>query len=151
MSTTPSKIALVTGAGSGIGKACALALYAAGWSVVLAGRRADALDAVVASVVAEGSADRLLAVPTDVADPASVERLFAAAKARFGRLDLLFNNAGLGATAPLESLEIAKWKQVVDVNLTGSFLCTQQAFLIMKDQSPKGGRIINNGSISAHA
>src|SRR5216684_1513690 len=142
------KVALVTGGGSGIGKASALALAREGFAVVVAGRRPDPLNAVVAEI--EGLQGRALGVPTDVGDPASVEALFAATKAEFGRLDVLFNNAGFGAAAPIEDLEFAKWKAVVDTILTGSFLSTQQAFRIMKDQQPMGGRIINNGSISAH-
>ncbi len=149
MSTTP-RVALVTGAGSGIGRACALALHRAGYHVVLAGRRADALQETIAK--AEGQATRLLAVPTDVGDPASVKALFAKTKEAFGRLDVLFNNAGMGAPAvPMEDLSYEQWKAVVDVNLTGPFLCTQEAIRIMKSQSPQGGRIINNGSISAYA
>ena len=141
------KIALVTGAGTGIGKASAVALLADGWSVVLAGRRREPLDAVAAE-----ARERTLVVPTDVGDPKSVRDLFAQTKQRFGRLDLLFNNAGMGAPAvPLEDLTYEQWKAVLDANLTGSFLCTQEAFKIMKDQQPRGGRIINNGSISAHA
>jgi NAD(P)-dependent dehydrogenase (short-subunit alcohol dehydrogenase family) len=146
---TPSKIALVTGAGSGIGRASALALAGAGYGVVLAGRRPGELDAT-----AQAAPDpaMMLAVPTDVADPASVKALFAAVEARFGRLDVLFNNAGTGAPpVPLEDLDFEVWKRVVDVNLSGAFLCTQGAFKIMKAQDPRGGRIINNGSISAHA
>jgi NAD(P)-dependent dehydrogenase (short-subunit alcohol dehydrogenase family) len=141
------KIALVTGAGSGVGKASALALAKAGWTVVLAGRRKDALDA---TAVAAGGA-RTLAVPTDVTDPASVKALFARTKEAFGRLDLLFNNAGMGAPpVPMEDLTYEQWRKVVDTNLTGPFLCTQEAIRVMKAQQPKGGRIINNGSISAH-
>jgi NAD(P)-dependent dehydrogenase (short-subunit alcohol dehydrogenase family) len=145
----PSRIAIVTGAGSGIGRSSAEALHADGWSVVLAGRRADALDETMASC---GDADdRLLAVPTDVTAEQSVKNLFARAVERFGHLDLLFNNAGISAPAvPLEELTLAQWQQVVDINLTGMFLCLQQAFRQMKQQSPRGGRIINNGSISAH-
>ena len=144
------KVALVTGAGSGIGRASALALLSAGYSVVLAGRRADALEATLAR--AGELASNALAVPTDVADPAAVVRLFDRTRDRFGRLDLLFNNAGSGAPAvPMEELTYAQWQAVVDVNLTGVFLCTQQAFRLMKSQTPRGGRIINNGSISAHA
>ncbi len=142
------KVAVVTGAGSGIGKACSLALLDAGYIVVLAGRRREALESTVAE--AGDAADRLLAVPTDVGDASQVERLFAETKAAFGRLDLLFNNAGTGAPAVLlEELTAEQWQTVVDVNLTGSFLCTREAFKIMKDQDPQGGRIINNGSVSA--
>ncbi len=151
MTDTPTKVALVTGAGSGIGRACALALLRAGYHVVLAGRRAEALQQTVA---AAGAADalRLFAVPTDVCDEASVKALFDATQARYGRLDLLFNNAGSGAPpVPIDELTVAQWRSVVDVNLTGAFLCARQAFRLMKAQSPQGGRIINNGSISAHA
>jgi NAD(P)-dependent dehydrogenase (short-subunit alcohol dehydrogenase family) len=145
-----SRIAIVTGAGSGIGRACAIALLDAGYHVVLAGRRADALRQTVADAGAAGS--RALAVPTDVRDPASVKALFAATRDAHGRLDLLFNNAGTGAPpVPLDELGIDEWRNAVDVNLTGAFLCTQEAFRLMKNQSPRGGRIINNGSISAHA
>jgi NAD(P)-dependent dehydrogenase (short-subunit alcohol dehydrogenase family) len=144
-----TKIAIVTGAGTGVGRSAALALLKDGWSVALAGRRREPLEAVAAE---SGAAERTLVVPTDVAEPASVKALFAAVKARFGRLDLLFNNAGVNAPGvPLEDLPFEEWKRVVDINLTGMFLCTQEAFRIMKDQSPRGGRIINNGSISAHA
>ncbi len=147
--STPTKIALVTGAGSGIGRASALALAKAGYGVALAGRRAAELEAT-AQAAPDPAA--MLAVPTDVADPASVAALFAAVEARFGRLDVLFNNAGTGAPpVPLEDLDFEAWKRVVDVNLSGAFLCTQGAFRIMKAQDPRGGRIINNGSISAHA
>jgi NAD(P)-dependent dehydrogenase (short-subunit alcohol dehydrogenase family) len=145
-----SRIAIVTGAGSGIGRACAIALLDAGYHVVLAGRRADALRQTVADAGAAGS--RALAVPTDVRDPASVKALFAATRNAHGRLDLLFNNAGTGTPpVPLDELGIDEWRNAVDVNLTGAFLCTQEAFRLMKSQSPRGGRIINNGSISAHA
>jgi len=148
--TSSSKIAIVTGAGTGIGKHAALALLREGYSVVLAGRRKEFLDSAAEEGRASGS--RALVVPTDVGDPASVRALFAATKETFGRLDLLFNNAGLGAPpVPLEDLTYEQWKSVVDVNLTGAFLCTQEAFKIMKSQDPRGGRIINNGSISAHA
>jgi len=148
--TNPGKIALVTGSGSGIGRACAIALARAGFHVVLAGRRADALAQTIAQAGDLGA--RLLAVPTDVADPASVKALFETTRKTFGRLDVLFNNAGMGAPAiPLEELTVEQWKAVVDVNLTGPFLCTQEAFRIMKSQDPQGGRIINNGSISAYA
>jgi NAD(P)-dependent dehydrogenase (short-subunit alcohol dehydrogenase family) len=141
------KIAVVTGAGTGVGKAAALALSQEGFSVVLAGRRRELLDATAK----EAKGSRTLVVPTDVGDPASVKALFARAKEAFGRLDLLFNNAGVGAPpVPLEDLTYEQWKAVVDINLTGAFLCTQEAFKIMKSQEPRGGRIINNGSISAH-
>ena len=150
MTNPDIKVALVTGAGSGIGRATALALLAAGYGVVLAGRRADALQQTVAQAGALGS--NALAVPTDASDPAQVAALFEATRARFGRLDLLFNNAGTGAPAiPLDELSFEQWKTVVDINLTAVFLCTQQAFRMMKSQTPRGGRIINNGSISAHA
>jgi NAD(P)-dependent dehydrogenase (short-subunit alcohol dehydrogenase family) len=145
-----TKIALITGAGTGIGKASALALMRHGWSVVLAGRRKELLEDVAREGQSAGA--RSLVVPTDVADAASIRNLFARTKEAFGRLDLLFNNAGIGAPAvPMEDLPFEKWKAVVDTNLTGSFICTQEAIRIMKDQTPRGGRIINNGSISAHA
>jgi NAD(P)-dependent dehydrogenase (short-subunit alcohol dehydrogenase family) len=145
--TSPSKVAIVTGASSGIGKATALALLEDGYRVTLAGRRKDLLEQAAAA-----AADRALVVPTDVADPEAVRALFARTVEAFGRLDLLFNNAGTSAPGiPLEDLTYAQWKAVVDVNLTGVFLCTQEAFKIMKGQDPRGGRIINNGSISAHA
>jgi len=144
------KIAVVTGAGSGIGRCVALALAQNGYSVVLAGRRKDALEATAAE--AKRTNSQALAVPTDVRDPISVRALFEKTKEAFGRLDLLFNNAGIGDPAvPLEELTYEHWKSSVDTNLTGAFLCTQEAFKIMKDQQPRGGRIINNGSISAHA
>ncbi|HEY9566879.1 MAG TPA: SDR family oxidoreductase [Thalassobaculum sp.] len=144
------KVAIVTGAGSGIGRASAVALLHAGWKVALAGRRADTLKETVARAGDAGS--RALAVPTDVADPASVKALFDKTRAEFGRVDMVFNNAGLNAPGlPLEELTVEQWKAVVDVNLTGSFLCLAEAFRVMKAQSPRGGRIINNGSISAHA
>jgi len=145
--TTFQKIAVVTGAGSGIGKAVALALAGEGYAVVLAGRRHDALE----KAAAEGPAGAdMVPVPTDVTDPASVRALFDRTHARFGRLDLLFNNAGVGAPGvPLEDLTVEQWRAVVDTNLTGPFLCTQHAFRLMKAQTPMGGRIINNGSISA--
>jgi NAD(P)-dependent dehydrogenase (short-subunit alcohol dehydrogenase family) len=143
------KVAIVTGAGTGVGRAAALALMKAGYAVALAGRRKDKLDEVAAE--GAGAQGRSLAVPTDVADPASIKALFEAVKARFGRLDVLFNNAGIGAPAmPIEDLPLDKWRAVVDTNLTGPFVCTQEAFRIMKAQTPRGGRIINNGSISAH-
>jgi len=142
-------VAVVTGAGSGIGKACALALARAGYAVVLAGRREAALRQVVAQA---GGGERLLAVPTDVTVPAQVDALFAAAVQRFGRVDVLFNNAGISANGiAFEDLTYDTWRSVVDVNLNGMFLCAQGAFRAMKAQSPRGGRIINNGSISAHA
>ena len=144
------KVAIVTGAGSGIGRAAAVALLNDGYAVALAGRRAAALQETVDQSGAAGA--RALAVPTDVTDPAAVGALFAETKARFGRLDLLFNNAGTGAPAiPLEDLSVEQWRTVVDVNLTGMFLCIQEAFRIMKAQAPRGGRIINNGSVSAYA
>jgi NAD(P)-dependent dehydrogenase (short-subunit alcohol dehydrogenase family) len=144
---SPNKVALVTGAGSGIGKAVALALVQEGYAVVLAGRRKEMLEAT-----ANAAGARTLVVPTDVGQPASVRALFARTQETFGRLDLLFNNAGGGAPpVPLEDLTYEQWKAVVDANLTGAFLCTQEAFKIMKSQQPRGGRIINNGSISAHA
>jgi NAD(P)-dependent dehydrogenase (short-subunit alcohol dehydrogenase family) len=144
------KVALVTGAGSGVGKAAALALMKEGYAVTLAGRRKEALETTAQEGRATGAAS--LIVPTDVGDPAAVRALFAQAKERFGRLDLLFNNAGSGAPpVPLEELTYEQWMAVVNANLTGVFLCTQEAFKIMKSQDPRGGRIINNGSISAHA
>ena len=145
-----TKVAIVTGAGSGIGKAAALALLQHGYRVALAGRRREPLEQIAAA--AGDARNRALVVPTDVADPESVSALFARAKEAFGRLDVLFNNAGIGAPAvPLEDLTFDQWKKVVDINLTGMFLCTQEAFRLMKSQEPRGGRIINNGSISAHA
>ena len=142
-----SKVAIVTGAGSGVGKAAALALLADGYNVVLAGRRVEPLQEVIAQ---SGAGARGLAVSTDVSDPDSVQALFAAAVKAFGRVDVLFNNAGVNAPGiPLEDLTLAQWKNVVDINLTGMFLCIQQAFKTMKTQTPRGGRIINNGSISA--
>ena len=148
MDSSP-KVAIVTGAGSGIGKAVAVALAREGYSVVLAGRRKEALEAT-ALEVKQANAKALVA-PTDVADPASVRDLFAKTKDAFGRLDLLFNNAGVsGGAIPLEDLPYERWKAVVETNLTGAFLCTQEAFKLMKSQEPRGGRIINNGSISAH-
>ena len=144
-----SRTAIVTGAGSGIGRATALALLGDGYFVVLAGRRREAIAETVAQAGPVGP--RVLAVPTDVTDPNSVRALFDATMQAFGRLDLLFNNAGTGAPAvPLEDLTVEDWRRVVDVNLTGAFLCTREAFRIMKDQDPRGGRIINNGSLSAY-
>ena len=148
--TQARKVALVTGAGSGIGRAVAVTLLKNGFDTVLAGRRLDALEAT-AKLAADASSASLV-VTTDVGDPQSVDALFAKLDQRFGRLDLLFNNAGTGAPpVPLEDLSYAQWKSVVDANLTGAFLCTQGAFRLMKAQDPRGGRIINNGSISAHA
>jgi len=144
---TITRVALITGAGTGIGRAAALALAHDGFSVVLAGRNRDKLEATAAKTAA-----RTLVVPTDVCDPQSVAALFAQVKATFGRLDLLFNNAGVGAPAvPLEDLTYEQLRAVIDTNLTGCFLCAQEALRMMKAQAPRGGRIINNGSISAHA
>ena len=136
------RVAVVTGGGTGIGRAAGLALAREGWTVVLAGRRREPLEAAAPA----------LAVQADVRDPASVRALFEQVRSTFGRLDLLFNNAGIGAPGvPLEDLTLEQWQAVVDTNLTGAFLCTQEAFRLMKAQSPRGGRIVNNGSISAHA
>ncbi|HEY0878371.1 MAG TPA: SDR family oxidoreductase [Zeimonas sp.] len=147
---TRSRNAIVTGAGSGIGKASALALVRAGWNVALAGRRESLL--LEACAEAAGTPGRAIAVPTDVTDEASVRGLFARAVGEFGRLDLLFNNAGIGSPpASIDEVTLEQWRAVVDVNLTGMFLCTREAFRVMKTQSPRGGRIVNNGSISAHA
>ena len=148
--STPTRIAIVTGAGTGIGRAVAAGFLRDGYAVVLAGRRAALLEE---SIRASGaSRDRALAVPTDVTDPESVRRLFDATKETFGRLDVLFNNAGMNVPGvPLDQLGLDDWRAVVDVNLTGTFLCTQRAFALMKAQQPRGGRIINNGSISAHS
>jgi NAD(P)-dependent dehydrogenase (short-subunit alcohol dehydrogenase family) len=146
--TPHNKVAIVTGAGSGIGKAVALALLNDGYRVALAGRRRDPLQQTAEQ---SGKAARALVVPTDVSDPAAVQALFAAVKQGFGRLDLLFNNAGIFvAGLEIDQLPIEQWKAVVDINLTGAFLCAREAFRIMKTQEPRGGRIINNGSISAH-
>ena len=142
------KVAIVTGAGSGVGRAVGLVLLREGYHVALAGRRKDALEQVAGE--AGPARSRALVVPTDVRDPEAIRALFAQTKSAFGRLDLLFNNAGIGAAGLLEDLTVEQWKAVVDTNLTGSFLCTQEAFKIMKSQDPRGGRIINNGSISAH-
>ncbi len=148
MPSATAKVAIVTGAGSGIGRAVSLALLKAGWSVGLAGRRLELLEETAALA---GAGAPALPHVTDVADPPSVASLFDAVAARFGRLDLLFNNAGTGAPpVPLEELSFEHWKRVVDINLTGAFLCTQAAFRLMKAQDPRGGRIVNNGSISAH-
>jgi NAD(P)-dependent dehydrogenase (short-subunit alcohol dehydrogenase family) len=148
--TANGKVAIVTGAGSGIGRATAIALLEAGYLVVLAGRRREPLEQTAA--LAGPAAKAALVVPADVSDPGSVDAVFLATKSAFGRLDLLFNNAGTGAPAvPLEDLSFDEWRNVVAVNLTGAFLCTRAAFRLMKDQDPRGGRIINNGSISAHS
>ncbi len=148
--TQSTKVAIVTGAGSGIGKAVAMAFLRTGYRVALAGRRQELLEQAVKD--AGATATNALVVATDVANPVSVRALFARTKAAFGRLDVLFNNAGVGAPAiNLEDLTFEQWKNVVDINLTGVFLCTQEAIKLMKDQAPRGGRIINNGSISAHA
>ena len=145
---THEKVAIVTGAGTGIGKCSALALLQEGYVVALAGRRVALLEATAKEA---GTDAKTLVVPTDVSDPGSIRTLFAQTKETFGRLDVLFNNAGISAPpAPLEDLSYEQWKAVVDINLTGTFVCTQEAFKIMKDQEPRGGRIINNGSISAH-
>ncbi len=144
---TAAKFAVVTGAGSGIGKAVATALLEDGYSVALAGRRREPLEETARPY----DSARALVVPTDVSNPDSVRALFSKTRAAFGRLDVLFNNAGINVpNVPLEDLTVDQWQSVVDVNLTGVFLCTQQAFLVMKSQTPRGGRIINNGSISAH-
>jgi len=148
--SSSGKVAIITGAGSGIGKQVAIALAHEGYAVALAGRRKEPLEATAEDAKA-GGASTLMA-PTDVSDPASVKALFDATREKFGRLDLLFNNAGVGARPlPLEDLPYEQWKKVIDINLNGAFLCTQEAFRIMKAQQPQGGRIINNGSISAHA
>jgi NAD(P)-dependent dehydrogenase (short-subunit alcohol dehydrogenase family) len=150
MSADTTKTAIVTGAGSGVGKAAALALLADGWQVVLAGRRPDPLNDVIAESGVPG--DQALAQPTDVTDEAAVKNLFDTTSQRFGRIDMLFNNAGVNAPGiPLEELTLDQWRNVVDINLTGMFICTQAAFRAMKDQTPQGGRIVNNGSISAYA
>ena len=149
MPTADSKVALVTGAGTGIGRAVSLALAQQGYCVVLAGRRVPPLEAVAAAIGQHGG--RALALPTDLTDESAVRILFEAAVREFGRLDLLFNNAGARARAvPMEELRPAEWRAVIDVNLTAAFLCAQQAILIMKRQLPRGGRIINNGSVAAH-
>jgi NAD(P)-dependent dehydrogenase (short-subunit alcohol dehydrogenase family) len=144
------KVAIVTGAGTGIGKYAALALMREGYAVVVAGRRLELIEAAAGE--GRGTGASVMAVQTDVRDPESVRNLFAKTREAFGRLDVLFNNAGIGAPAvPLEDLSYERWRAVVETNLTGAFLCTQEAFRIMKTQQPRGGRIINNGSISAHA
>jgi NAD(P)-dependent dehydrogenase (short-subunit alcohol dehydrogenase family) len=146
-----AKVAMVTGAGSGIGRAVAIALSKAGYTLVLAGRRPDPLEETARQIAGESGADAI-AIPVDVTDPASVEALFARVAHELGRLDLLFNNAGVSSPPlPLEEVTFAQWKAVIDTNLTGAFLCTQAAVRLMKDQQPRGGRIINNGSISATA
>jgi NAD(P)-dependent dehydrogenase (short-subunit alcohol dehydrogenase family) len=143
------KIAVITGAGSGVGRASALALYADGFSVVLAGRRRSMLEETAA--LAQASPPRMLVVPTDVSDPVSIAALFETVQATYGRIDLLFNNAGISTrNIPIDDLTYEQWSNVVAVNLTGSFLCAQHAFRMMKNQTPRGGRIINNGSVSAH-
>ncbi|MBT3343400.1 MAG: SDR family oxidoreductase [Gemmatimonadetes bacterium] len=148
--TPNDRIALVTGAGSGIGQDSAVALAVAGYALVLAGRRAEALEETAGQITGQVPDARTLVVPTDVGDPAAVDHLFAQTKDTFGRLDVLFNNAGMGTPAiPMEDLTFEQWSAVVGVNLTGTFLCTQAAFRIMKAQDPRGGRIINNGSVSA--
>jgi NAD(P)-dependent dehydrogenase (short-subunit alcohol dehydrogenase family) len=154
---TPTKIAVITGAGSGIGRASALALLQAGFAVVLAGRRREMLEETAAlaepapNAAPRGAPPRTLVVPTDVADPAAIAALFGAVEATYGRIDLLFNNAGISTRGiPFEDLTFEQWSNVVAVNLTGSFLCAQHAFRMMKSQNPQGGRIINNGSVSAH-
>ena len=147
MGYSNNKVALVTGAGSGIGRACALALGEAGYAVVLAGRRREPLEQIEAQI-----GPQALAVPTDISDAEAVQTLFSRTEERFGRLDVLFNNAGLNAAGfSFEDLPVEPWQAVVDTNLTGAFLCTQAAFRLMKRQQPRGGRIINNGSISAHS
>ncbi len=143
------KIAVITGAGSGVGRASALALYADGFSVVLAGRRRNMLEETAA--LAQSSAARMLVVPTDVSDPASIAALFETVQTTYGRIDLLFNNAGITTrNIPIDDLTYEQWSNVVAVNLPGAFLCAQHAFRMMKNQKPRGGRIINNGSVSAH-
>lgn len=148
--SSANKVAIVTGGGTGIGRQVAIALAHEGYAIAIAGRRKEPLEATAAAAQAGGAAT--LAVPTDVSDEGSVKALFAATREQFGRLDLLFNNAGVGARAiPLEELTFEQWKKVIEINLNGAFLCTQEAFRMMKAQQPPGGRIINNGSISAHA
>jgi NAD(P)-dependent dehydrogenase (short-subunit alcohol dehydrogenase family) len=142
------KVAVVTGAGTGIGKAAATALLAAGWRVAFAGRRPEPLTAAIS---ASATPDRAVAIPTDVSNPEAVRALFERVTATFGRVDFLFNNAGVSVGGPIEDLTYEQWKQAVDINLTGAFLCAQAAYRAMKNQTPRGGRIVNNGSISAHA
>ena len=143
-----SKVAIITGAGSGIGKATALLFLKNGYRVALAGRRPDMLTETVNE--AAGKASNAIAIPTDVSDPGAVKNLFSKTNDKFGRIDVVFNNAGFGRPAPIEDLPLEQWKLVVDVNLSGTFMCIQEAFRIMKSQNPQGGRIINNGSVSAH-
>lgn len=143
------RVAVVTGAGSGVGRAVTLALLRAGYHVALAGRRRDALEQTVSE--ADEASSRALVVPTDVCDPEAIRDLFARTQSAFGRLDVLFNNAGIVRNGPLEDLTYEQWQSVVATNLTAAFLCTQEAFKMMKSQDPQGGRIINNGSVSAHA
>ena len=145
----PAKIAVITGAGSGIGRASALALLDVGWTTVLAGRRREALEET--ATLASAPPPRALVVPTDIRDPAAIAALFARVRETYGRIDLLFNNAGTSTRGiPFEELTYEQWSDVVATNLTGSFLCAQHAFRMMKSQQPQGGRIINNGSVSAH-
>lgn len=145
-----NKVALITGAGTGVGRAAALSLHGDGYNVVLTGRRVEPLEETIS--MADASGAKMIAIASDVSDPDQVDQLFAKTKEEFGRLDVLFNNAGIGAPrVPMEELEFEDWKKVVDINLTGSFLCARAAMRIMKDQDPRGGRIINNGSISAHS
>lgn len=147
-----AKIALVTGAGSGIGKSVAGALVRAGWTTIFTGRRLDRLEASASEAVNHASGAHALAIPCDISRPEQVERMFSVIEKEFGRLDLLFNNAGTGYQAmPIDEIPVEAWHDVLDVNLTGSFLCARSAFGLMRRQSPQGGRIINNGSISAHA
>ena len=143
------KVAIITGAGTGIGKATALAFLNDGYRVAFAGRRRDALENAIKE--AGDKASRAIAVPTDISDPGAVKNLFSKTRDTFGRIDVVFNNAGFGASGAIEDLTFEQWKSVVDVNLTGTFLCIQEAFRIMKSQNPRGGRIVNNGSVSAHA
>ena len=150
MNSKATKVALVTGAGSGIGRAAVVALFNACFAVALTGRRLEALQETARELASDSA--RVLVVPTDVTDPDSVRNLFAKTQDRFGRLDLLFNNAGVSAPGgALEDLAFERWKEVIDTNVTGAFLCTQEAFKLMKSQQPRGGRIINNGSLAAHA